>query len=77
MGPLISRTGSKIIGNGKWEPNNKDDLIFLTELLEAGKIRPVIDKCYPLAEVPEALRHLEDGHALGKVVIKMEHNDET
>jgi NADPH:quinone reductase-like Zn-dependent oxidoreductase len=47
----------------------KDDLIVLRELLEAGKVVPVIDRCYPLKEVPDAIRYLEEGHARGKVVI--------
>jgi len=71
LGPLVSRTGSKKIGIGKWEPNNKEDLELLTELIEAGKVAPVIDKRYPLSELPEAMQYLEDGHALGKVVITM------
>jgi NADPH:quinone reductase-like Zn-dependent oxidoreductase len=49
-------------------PNPKD-LVFLTELCEAGKVVPLIDRRYPLREVPEALRYLEEGHAKGKVVI--------
>ena len=48
---------------------NRDDLIVLKELIEAGKITPVIDRSYPLSEVPEAIRYLEEGHARGKVVI--------
>jgi NADPH:quinone reductase-like Zn-dependent oxidoreductase len=48
---------------------NKDDLILLKELIEAGKITPVIDRSYPLSEVPDAIRYLEEGHARGKVVI--------
>jgi len=47
----------------------KDRLGFLKELIEAGKITPVIDRTYPLSEVPEAIRYLEEGHARGKVVI--------
>ncbi len=50
------------------EPNQAD-LQFVTELLEAGKIRPVIDKTFRLSEVPEAIRYLTAGHARGKIVI--------
>ena len=68
QGPWISMTGSKKMGNMGLKPNKKD-LIFMKELLEAGKVKPVIDRRYPLSEVPEALRYLEEGHAQGKVVI--------
>jgi NADPH:quinone reductase-like Zn-dependent oxidoreductase len=50
---------------------NKKDLVVLKELIEAGKVRPVIDRRYPFAEVPEAVRYLEEGHARGKVVINV------
>jgi NADPH:quinone reductase and related Zn-dependent oxidoreductases len=56
---------------------SKDDLIVLRELLEAGKVAPVIDRSYPLSDVPEAIRYLEKGHARGKVVIRMEGRSET
>ena len=52
-----------------WEPFKTEDVVLLKELIEAGKVTPVIDRTYPLAEVPEALRYLEAGHAQGKVVI--------
>jgi NADPH:quinone reductase-like Zn-dependent oxidoreductase len=48
---------------------NSDDLVALKELIEAGKVTPVVDTTYPLSEVPQAIRHLEEGHARGKVVI--------
>ncbi len=48
---------------------NKEVLLVLKELLEAGKLTPVIDRTYPLSDVPEAIRYLEEGHAQGKVVI--------
>ncbi len=48
---------------------NHEDLILLKDLIEAGTLTPVIDRTYPLAEVPEAIRYLEGGHAQGKVVI--------
>jgi NADPH:quinone reductase-like Zn-dependent oxidoreductase len=48
---------------------NHEDMLVLKELIESGKITPVIDRTYPLSEVPEAIRYLEGGHARGKVVI--------
>ncbi len=68
LGPLISMTGSKQMGNLAANPNQQD-LAFMKELLEAGKVVPVIDRRYPLSEVAEALRYLGEGHAKGKVVI--------
>ncbi len=50
---------------------NHEDMIVLKELIESGKVTPVIDRTYPLAEVPEAIRYLEEGHARGKVVISV------
>jgi NADPH:quinone reductase-like Zn-dependent oxidoreductase len=50
---------------------NHEDMLVLKELIEAGKVTPVIDRTYPLAEVPEAIRYLEEGHARGKVVISV------
>ncbi len=47
----------------------RDDLVALTELIEAGKVKPVIDRTYPLSEAAEAIRYLETGHARGKIVI--------
>ncbi len=49
----------------------------MKDLLEAGKVVPVIDRRYPLGETAEALRYLEEGHARGKVVITMEQNNPT
>jgi NADPH:quinone reductase-like Zn-dependent oxidoreductase len=49
--------------------SNKQDLTILRDLMEAGKLTPVIDRRYSLSEVPEAIRYLEEGHARGKVVI--------
>ena len=48
---------------------NHEDLIILKDLIESGAVTPVIDRTYPLAEVPEAIRYLQEGHAQGKVVI--------
>jgi NADPH:quinone reductase-like Zn-dependent oxidoreductase len=68
QGPWISMSGSKKMGNMNLKPN-KSDLVFMKELLEAGKVKPVIDRRYPLSEVPAAFRYLEEGHAQGKIVI--------
>jgi NADPH:quinone reductase-like Zn-dependent oxidoreductase len=68
LGPIHSMTGKKKMGNMLHKPN-RDDLFFLKEKIEEGKIRPLIDRSYSLEEVPEAIRYLEDGHAHGKVVI--------
>lgn len=73
LGAWASRTGSKKIGLMETAKPNQKDLAFLKELLEAGKVVPVIDRRYPLREVPEAIRYLEAGHAKGKVVITVEH----
>jgi len=70
LGPMISMVGSKKMGVVMPKPN-QEDYILLTELLETAKVVPVIDKCYPLSEVPEALRYFEDGHAKGKIIISM------
>jgi NADPH:quinone reductase-like Zn-dependent oxidoreductase len=75
LGALISRMGSKKLGLNAYDANNREDLAFLAELFESGKVVPVIDRRYPLSEVPEALRYLEEGHVLGKVVITAQHNN--
>ena len=50
---------------------NHEDLMVLGELIESGKVNPIIDRTYPLSEVPQAIRYLEEGHARGKVVISV------
>jgi NADPH:quinone reductase-like Zn-dependent oxidoreductase len=69
LGALLSRRGGKQLGINAYDMNNREDYASLGELFEAGKVVPVIDRRYPLSEVPEALRYLEEGRALGKVVI--------
>jgi len=72
LGPYHSRDGEKHLGLNVWsKPYNKEDMGFLEELFEAGAVLPVIDKRCSLSKVPEALRYLEEGLALGKVVITM------
>ena len=65
---VLSPFVSQKLGTFLAKPN-KEDLQFLKELIEAGKVTPVIDRTYSLSEVPEAIRYLEEGHARGKVVI--------
>jgi NADPH:quinone reductase-like Zn-dependent oxidoreductase len=64
MSPFISQRMGTFICK-----ENHEDMLVLKEFIEAGKVRPVIDRTYPLSEVPKALRYLEEGHARGKVVI--------
>ena len=68
LGPWIRRRTGKNIRLLMVSQNRKD-LIAITELCEAGQIRPVIDRLYPLSEVPEAMRYVAGGDAKGKVVI--------
>jgi NADPH:quinone reductase-like Zn-dependent oxidoreductase len=67
LGPLKSRGGQKM-GNLLAMPNQQD-LAFVQGLLAAGQLVPVIDRTYPLSQVADAIRYLEEGHARGKVVI--------
>jgi NADPH:quinone reductase-like Zn-dependent oxidoreductase len=56
---------------------NKQDLTILGDLMQSGKVTPVIDRTYPLSQIAEAIRYLEQGHARGKVVISMQHDDKS
>ena len=60
------------MGLNPFKINKKEDMAFLIKLFEEGKVKPVIDKRFPLSKVPDAYRYLEEGHAIGKVVINME-----
>jgi len=71
LGPFISMTGSKRMTNLAAMPS-QEDLVFMKELLEAGKVVPVIDRRYPLREVADALRYYGEGHSRGKVVVTVE-----
>jgi NADPH:quinone reductase-like Zn-dependent oxidoreductase len=74
LGPWISMTGSKKM-DGLSAKVNQKDLVFVKELLEAGKVRPVIDRRYPLDKVPEALQYFGKGDAKGKIIITVDHKD--
>jgi NADPH:quinone reductase-like Zn-dependent oxidoreductase len=67
LGALLSIGGQKL-GNLLAKPS-ASDLLVLKDLVETGKVRPVIERCYQLSEVPEAIRYLETGHASGKLVV--------
>lgn len=73
LGPWMSITGGKKLGAVSAKANQKD-LTTIKELLEAGKVVPVIDRCYPLSEAAEAFRYLGAGHARGKVVVTVAHD---
>jgi len=78
-----SRSKSSLTQNGRYLPTmslggeNTKNLIFLKELIEAGKLRSVIDRSYPLEQIVEAHRYADKGHKKGSVVITAEHNNKT
>lgn len=76
-GPLMSMTGSKKMRSMGVAKPNQEDLVYMKELLEAGKLIPVIDRRYLLSETAEALRYLGEGHAKGKIVISVGNNEKT
>ena len=75
LGSLLSRANGKRMFSMGIADVKQEDLVFLAELLELGKITPVIDRSYPLSEIVEAFRYVEDTHAQGKVVITLERRD--
>ena len=75
LGPLLSRIGRKKVCFFVANINQKD-LVFLADLLAVGKIAPVIDRRYPLSAAAEALRYLAEGHAQGKIVLTVSHNND-
>jgi NADPH:quinone reductase-like Zn-dependent oxidoreductase len=68
LGPLLSKKGGKTLG-GVSAKQSQTDLVYLKELIQAGKVVPVIDRRFTLGETADALRYLGAGHARGKVVI--------
>ncbi len=72
LGRWMSKSGRKTMGF-MMSKRSQGGLVFLKELIEAGKMRPVIERRYPLSQVPEAVRYVEEGHAQGKVVIVVGH----
>ena len=77
LGPLISKTGGRTLGISHLGKINQRDLVFIKELIEARKIKPVIDRLYKLTEIAEALKYYEKGHAQGKVAITVAHVEGT
>ena len=73
LGPLISIFSSKKMSLVTWKSNKKEDMAYIGELFEAGKVLPVIDRRYPLSEVADALRYLEEGHHQGKIIITFDY----
>jgi NADPH:quinone reductase-like Zn-dependent oxidoreductase len=71
LGPFMSRKNGKKMGFMGIARNNRKDLGYLKELLESGKIVPVIEKRYPLSEVPSAMRYVAEKHARGKVIVQV------
>jgi NADPH:quinone reductase-like Zn-dependent oxidoreductase len=72
LGPRMSEKGGRKLGNLSAKQSQKD-LVFIKELIESGNVHPVIDRCYPLSEIADAMRYQGTGHARGKVVITMDH----
>jgi NADPH:quinone reductase-like Zn-dependent oxidoreductase len=71
LGSLMSKKGGKKMANMGIAKINQEDLVFLGELLKAGKIAPIIDRRHPFSEIVEAFRYVEDTHPQGKVIIAM------
>ena len=73
--PILRKFWTSITSSKKMIPYlgriNKEDIVFVRDLIEAGKVKSVIDRVYPLKDVAEAHRYVEKGHARGKVIIKM------
>jgi NADPH:quinone reductase-like Zn-dependent oxidoreductase len=75
LGPLISKTGSKTL-TFLYARQSQQDLVVLKELIEAEKIKPVIDRRYPLTEAAKALQYYGEGRTRGKIVITVAHDSD-
>ena len=75
LGPLISMTGTKKL-TFLYARQSQQDLVFLQELIEAGKVKSVIDRRYPLSEAAKALRYYGEGRSRGKVVVTVAHDSD-
>jgi len=75
LGSWVARKGKKKLTNLSHQPN-QDDLVYMAGLMEAGKVKPVIDQCFPMEETAEAFRHYGAGHMQGKVVITVVEDSE-
>ncbi len=75
LGSLISMAGNKKLTLIMHKPNK--DLNILNEFFESGKVKPVVDRCFPLSETAEAFRYFGEGHFIGKIVITVEHTKKT
>jgi NADPH:quinone reductase-like Zn-dependent oxidoreductase len=71
LGPSFSRTGGKKMGFMGIAEINQNDLLSIKDLIEAGKVIPAIDRCYPLSETADAFRYIAEGHARAKVIISV------
>jgi len=69
LGPLMRLVGNRKMGMLWWKPFKREDVAILHELIESGRIKPIIDRAFPLHEVPQALRYLEQKRASGMVVV--------
>jgi NADPH:quinone reductase-like Zn-dependent oxidoreductase len=67
LSPFISQDMGMMLAQ-----SNKEDLALIADLIQTGKVTPVIDRHYPLSQVPEAVAYVEEGHARGKVIIDVE-----
>ena len=75
LGPLVSIASKKKMGINPMKVDDEEDIRFLLELIENGKLFPIIDRMCPLSEVPEALKGLPKGLVKGKVVITINNDD--